>query len=376
MDQAVRTFIDRYPFKSINKVWPAVHTKYPAVIRKHVVEYLKTKGTDNIPRVNKNYQRITYTNYVGGWQMDLFVLNRCYYLFCINVNNRYLHVGKQLLSKDVGTVLPEIKVFVNKYKPATIICDYEGAFTAKHTVDYLKSKGVKLKVITEQLHSSLGVLNRACRTMRDMMANSNKSIHAVATMYNGSVHSSIGMFPKTMLKHPDIEQLYIINCLLREEGIVNQNDYDIPVGTKCRYIVDNTKRFNKVRNKISVGYYRIDSLEGNGYVIIAKDGTTKRLPRHRLVILKDTETNIPEAATIEDSTVKRGNVEEIIDYNHQKKQYKVKFAGGDIDTIPVRNMREHSPTNLSILEKRYFAKHKNKYKVNGIKISLCGRNAT
>jgi hypothetical protein len=271
-------------------------------------------------------------------------------------------------------VLPEIKAFVEKHKPLVIFCDNEGAFSSRETIEYLVDKDVELKVITEQLHSSLGIINRACRTLRDMLGSNdikeNKLLEAI-NVYNKSVHSSTGMSPKYMAKHPEAEQLYIINCLLKDKDIIADNDYDVEVGTKVRYVLDK-KSFAKVRHKISKGYYTIDSVDGNNYLIIAKDGTTKKVPRSRLVLVKDNQ-NVPQADTIEEYNANRGVIEEILDYNVKTKKYKVRFTvpNGDpyVDTIPATFMRESSPTRLSKLEREFFNKNKDKYKVDKLKIT-------
>jgi hypothetical protein len=221
----------------------------------------------------------------------------------------------------------------------------------------------------------LGIINRACRTLRDMLQTSDiqeNKLHEAIDIYNKSVHHSTGMSPKYMSKHPDVEQLYIINCLLKDDGIVAENDYDLEVGTKVRYVLDK-KSFAKVRHKISKGYYTIDSVEGNNYVIIARDGTTKKIPRSRLVLVKDNQ-NIPQADTIEEYNANRGVIEEILDYNVKTKKYKVRFTVPNsdpyVDTIPATFMRESSPTRLSKLEREFFNKNKDKYKVEKLKITL------
>ena len=370
-----KIFIDNYPFKSLYKVWPIIKKQYPNVRKKEVEQYLSTKPKDVVPKDNNRYNRKTFTNYIGGWQMDLFVLSKLYYLLCININTRFIYVSKAITNKNVEAVLPEIKAFVDKHKPLVIFCDNEGAFTSRDTVEYLVDKDIELKVVTEQLHSSLGILNRACRTIRDMLDASGRELqvdvlHEVVDIYNRSVHSSTGMSPKYMSKHHDVEQLYIINCLLKDMGIVAENDYDLDVGTKVRYVLDK-KSFAKVRHKISKGYYTIDSVDGNNYVIIAKDGTTKKVPRSRLVLVKDNQ-NVPQADTIEEYNANRGVIEEILDYNVRTKKYKVKFTvpNGDpyVDTIPASYMREASPTRLSALERQFFNKNKDKYKVNKLNI--------
>ena len=396
----VKEFIDSYPFKSIYKVWPEVKERYPNVKKKDVIEYLNSKPKDYVPKDNNKYQRKTYTNYIGGWQMDLLVSSKNqntskwrdgmnvtgnrYYLLCININTRFIYASDAIARKDVNTVLPEIKKFVEKYNPLVIICDNEGAFTSQATVEYLVDHDVELKVITEQLHSSLGIINRACRTLRDMIGENdikNDKLHEVINVYNKSTHHSTGMSPNYMQKHHDVEELYIINCILKDIGVVAETDYDLDVGTKVRYILDK-KSFAKVRHKVSQGYYTIDSVEGNNYVIIAKDGTTKKIPRYRLIPLKDSESDnrerseyrIPAAETIDEYNANRGVIEEILDYNVKTKKYKVRFTvpSGEpyIDTIPATFMRESSPTSLSKLEREFFNKNKDKYKVDKLKITL------
>ena len=130
------------------------------------------------------------------------------------------------------------------------------------------------------------------------------------------------------------------------------------------------KSFAKTRHKLSQGYYIIDSIEGNNYVIMAKDGTTKKIPRYRLVPVKEPCT-IQHADTLEEYNANRGVIEEILDYNVKTKKYKVKFTVPNgkpyVDTIPATFMRESSPTRLSKIEREFFKK--NKYVVKGIKIT-------
>ena len=386
-----KAFIDSFPFRSMYKVYPEVKARFPNVRRKDVEAYLRTKPKDVIPKDNDKYQRKTYTNYIGGWQMDLLVSSKHqrtrawvdgmnitgnrYYLLCININTRFIYASKAIPNKRTETVLPEIKAFVDKFKPLVIFCDNEGAFTSHETVDYLIDKDVELKVITEQLHSTLGIINRACRTLRDMLGTNDirdDKLHDVINTYNNSVHHSTGVSPKYMSKHQDAELLYIINCILRDMGVKTENEYDLEEGSLVRYVLDK-KTFSKVRHKVSVGSYKIDSVEGNNYVIIAKDGTTKKVPRYRLIPVGGHE-NIPLAETLEEYNANRGVIDEILDYDSRRKKYKVRFTvpGGEPyeDYIPVRNMREQAPTRLSRLEREFFDRHKDKYKVQGTKIFL------
>ena len=385
-----KEFIDAFPFKSLYKVYPEVKARFPNVKKKEVEAYLKSKPKDVVPKTNASLQRKTYTNYIGGWQMDLLVSSKRqrtdrwvdgmnitgnrYYLLCININTRFIYASKAIASKNTSSVLPEIKTFVEKFKPLVIICDNEGAFTSNETVDYLIHNNVELKIITEQLHSSLGIINRACRTLRDMLGSNDikdDALHEAINTYNSSVHHSTGMSPKYMSEHPDVEELYIINCIMKDMGIKASNDYDLDEGTLVRYVLDK-KTFAKVRHKVSVGSYKIDSVEGNNYVIIAKDGTTKKVPRYRLIPVEK-DQSIPLADTMEEYNANRGVIDEILDYDDKKKKYKVKFTvpGGEdyIDYIPVKNMREQAPTRLSKMEREFFNKNKARFTVKGVNIT-------
>ena len=386
MDINVKSFIDSFPYKSVEKVWSAVKIRFPKVRKKDITEYLKTKPKDVVPKTNKHLQRKTYTNYIGGWQIDLLVSSKNedtsawhdgmkitgnrYYLLCININTRFIHASSAITSKQTSSVLPKIKEFVELYKPVVLFCDNEGAFTSRETVEYLISKDIELKVITEQVHSSLGIINRACRTLRDMLKSNDirdDKLHEMIKIYNDTVHSSTGMSPNYMASHPKVEELYIINCILKDIGVINDNDYDLEINSLVRYVLDK-KTFAKVRHKVSVGAYKIESVEGNNYVIIAKDGTTKKVPRYRLIPCK----GVPLADTIEEYNANRGVIDEILDYDHKHQKYKVRFVVPNgkpyEDIIPVRNMREQAPTRLSNLEREYFNKHKDKYEVHGTKI--------
>jgi len=112
----------------------------------------------------------------------------------------------------------------------------------------------------------------------------------------------------------------IINCILKEIGVINDNNYDLEEGVLVRYVLEKNT-FTKVRHKISVGANKIDSMEGNNYIIIAKDGSTKKLPHCRIVTVSENE-NIPLAPTLEEYNANRGVIEEIFDYNPKKRSIK------------------------------------------------------
>ena len=104
--------------------------------------------------------------------MELIIIgNGKYCLLCININTRFKHTSKKIPSKTTSYVLQVIKILVETHEPVIIFCDNDGTFTSRETVEYLVNKKIELKVFTEHLHSSLGIINRACRTLKSLTQN-------------------------------------------------------------------------------------------------------------------------------------------------------------------------------------------------------------
>ena len=366
------SYIDNLGFRSVEKVYKAVKEKFPDVKKSDVKEYLESLGAESKSEIKPKNMRSrmgkSYSAFIGGYQIDLFIYKRKYCLLAININTRYGYISKQIKNKSVREVLPEIKTFVDKYKPEVISCDNEPAFTSKETVDYLISKNIELRVITEQIHSSLGIINRFCRTIRDMLFHSKDlTLEEAVKAYNNTYHRMIGMKPKDMQKDSYLEEVYISRCIFENKAKIKKLHENIKPGTKVRFVNEYENKLKKIRYKLSPYYYIVDSIDNFKAVIMAKDGSTKSVPLYRIVKLKPTETRIEFAETIDGTS--RGAIEEIVDYNTKNKSAKVKFKLPDdkyqTQTIPVRYLREQIPTRVSDLEMDFLQKNSDKYVLDG-----------
>ena len=377
------SYIDNLGFRSLEKVYKAVKEKFPDIKKSDVKEYLESLGVESKSEVNTRAMKAkmgkSYSAYIGGWQMDIFIYNRKYYLLAINMNTRYGYISKSIKNKSVHEVLPEIKIFVDKFKPISISCDNEPAFVSKDTVDYLISKDIELRVITEQVHSALGIINRFCRTLRDMTyhreaslrrsgaASKTLSLEDAIKNYNNSYHRTIGMKPSTMQHDSELEEMYISKCIFENEGKIKKLHENIKPGTKVRFINEYENKLQKIRYRLSPYYYIVDSIDNFKAAIMAKDGSVKSVPLYRIVKLKPSETKIPYADSIDG--VERGAIEEIVDYNVKNKSAKVKFklpdGGYQSQSIPVRYLREQIPTRVSDLEMEFLEKHPDDYVLEG-----------
>ena len=350
----MNSFIDTLGFRSISKVYKAVKERFPDVKRSDVQEYLNSLGVQS--KIKPSVMGKSYSAYINSYQMDLFIYNRKYYLLAINVNTRYGYISDVLKSKSTRDVLPEIKTFVERFKPQIISCDNEAAFTSRETLEYLISVDVELRVITEQIHSSLGIINRFCRTLRDMNALVEASLDELVDIYNNTYHRMIGMKPSTMQSDSDLEERYILHCI--QENKKRLKHVDIKKGMKVRYVLDEQK-MKKTRYRLSPCYYVVDAVDQFKCVLMARDGSSKSVPIFRVIKLKPSETRVPFADTIEGTS--RGMIESIVDYNTSNRSVKVKFVLPDgsyeQQTIPVSYLREQIPTRVSDLEMKYVHDH-------------------
>ena len=365
-------YIDNLGFRSLDKVYKAVKEKFPDIKKSDVKEYLESLGAESKnelkPKTMRSKMGKSYSAFIGGYQIDLFIYKRKYYLLAININTRYGYISKPIKNRSVHEVLPEIKIFVDKFKPQIISCDNEPAFTSKDTVDYLISKDIELRIITEQLHSSLGIINRFCRTIRDMLFKSKSlTLDEAIEIYNNSYHRMIGMKPKDMQNDSELEEMYISRSIFENKAKIKKLHENIKVGSKVRFINEYENKLKKIRYKLSPYYYIVDSIDNFKAAIMAKDGSIKSVPLYRIVKLKPSETRIQFAETIDGTS--RGVIDEIIDYNTKNKSAKVKFTLPDgnhqIQTIPVRYLREQIPTRVSDLEMEFLKKHPDEYELQG-----------
>ena len=373
------SFIDKLGFKSLDKVYKAVKERFPDVKRSDVKEYLESLGVESKSEINPKAMRSkmgkSYSGIIGGYQIDIFIYQRKYYLLAININTKYGYISKSIKNKSVHAVLPEIKIFVDKFKPDSISCDNEPAFVSKDTVEYLISKDIELRVITEQVHSELGIINRFCRTIRDMLFQSkNLSLEEAIKIYNNSYHRTIGMKPIDMQKDSELEEMYISKCIFENKAKIKKLHENIKPGTKVRFINEYENKLQKIRYKLSPYYYIVDSIDNFKAAIMANDGSINSVPLYRIVKLKPSETRIKFAETIDGTS--RGIIDEIVDYNTKNKSAKVKFKLPDdkfqIQTIPVRYLREQIPTRISDLEMEFLSKHPDEYKLEGRKLVKLG----
>ena len=322
-----------------------------------------------------------------AYQIDIYYLGkRNPYLLAVNINTKYAWISDKLKSKSTTDVLPKIKQMVKELNPSIIESDDEAAFNDYRTINCFHENGIDYRPILQSLHSDLGVLNRCCKTLNSFEPDS-ENIKYIVKNYNKRLNESIKMAPREMENNRLAEEIYIHEMLnKRDEDNELMLTKMLKKGQKVRYIRDSPDLFEKGRHKydLSKYYYKIeDVISPYTYVIIAKDGTVKTLPRYRIYKLKDS-SNLSFAETIEDKSVmniyKNPKCIFYEVYNQKQKWRELKLESWEFENktvkmpkcwfiveqiyyndngkkqkkdvkISLRDLREANPTNLSSIEK-------------------------
>ena len=337
-----------------------------------------------------------FSNSLNTWFHDLYDNlsdhePRYWHIF-IGTNNRYA-VALPLNDKKASSIHKTLSEFINKYHPSKLTSDEESAFLERNNIELLKSNNVKMLTVSDKNHTTLSIIDRFIRTLRDMNIPSEISKHQsiddkytfispyrmtkFLNTYNNKVHSSIGCTPKEMFNNPKLEKEYIFRCIEQSEKQKRIKNLVLPIGAKVHYILPRNNgglcprhgvpsmNLMKKRYQVSKEYYIIDDRKGNMYTLMASDGTVITKPRHQILLCKKPQT----ASSYEHEKDKfartipgkwNGDVKQIIEYYPKTNKYKVEFeVPGEktyIDIIPASYLRGRTPTIQSDLEHEFFEK--------------------
>ena len=306
---------------------------------------------------------------------------RYWYIF-INVNTRFA-VSYPMNDKTKESINTVLRLFVDKYKPRKLTSDEESGLVAKVNLEFLKSKKCGLYIITEKNHTALSLIDRFIRTLRDMNTPGNESPDSstgvaqepevpddkykhisrqvmieLLDIYNDTIHTSTGYKPIDMMNDSKLEEEYIIKCLDKKHRQQGIEDFNLKVGQLVRYFIVKSSApgslthepgMTKKRYSLSRETYKIETRAGNIYTIIALDGTTRDLPRWKLVVVDPNEKYVLGKTLGSD----KGIVEKILnEVSPNKVNVKFKMPDGSTYTkiINKRELRNPTPQFKSKLE--------------------------
>jgi hypothetical protein len=231
-------------------------------------------------------------------------------------------------SKSAQSILEILQTFTSELNVTGIVSDEESALRSQPIIDYLISLNISLKLITKHIHTALGVTDKFIRTLHDMnkptVKSSNtsenhkyrdftvKRMNKLLSIYNTTVHTTTKHAPEEMKSNPELEVRYIIDKIYQVERRKKLVYFELKPGTWVRYILERIPG-QKRRYKVSPEAYCISHKQGNAYVLMTADGSTKTVSRWRLFSVGDT---IPSEMKAERTFgVNTGTISQILEYN-------------------------------------------------------------
>ena len=341
-ENQINKLIDSLHFRSFNKLVDEIKKHYPNMKKSDIKRIIDNRWHDTL-RKNKMYMVKIFSARPGTWMMDLMDnTTKCkdirYWCVFININTRYA-VAYTLDSKKGAEIRQVLTQFINKYKPNKIVCDDEGGVSAEQTLKLLRDKNVILHTVKEQNHTTLSIIDRFIRTLRDMNTPGSGESHdekytylteprmnKLLNVYNNTYHSSIKCTPQEMQNNPNLEKEYIFKMLEKRDKQQGISDMNLKKGWYVQYLIPK-QHMKKRRYYSSRECYQIAAIKGNIYTIMAKDGSVRNLPRWRIILCnKDGSkpNNMKFGSTFPGKW--NGLIDEIVAYNTRTKKYRVIFA--------------------------------------------------
>ena len=246
--------------------------------------------------------------------MDLFYSGSYSYLLAIEINTRYLSCALTNVKLKNGETVHKTgyaifyalkSMYLNqRFKPRIIHCDKEPAFFSNY-LKYVLWEVEKVKVIPVErinlekfsypIHSSLAIIDRVSRTIRDMADNLGLDeidpyhMFKIVWNYNHAPHRTlskiIGRKVSPIKAIDNYEQfLYIYEFKLAKENakIIGQEGFQLLPGTKV--VIYNTQNTLKKRDKILPDKYIVEDFVHNKYIVHKEKNPEEKMAIPRFLL--------------------------------------------------------------------------------------------
>lgn len=266
----------------------------------------------NIRKQIKKYQFKTYSRIPGGFIGDIFFNKSkfaCLLLININTRKAYAYALNNVEIKPIGNqeytitysttnkkttsnLINVFKQFLNdiNHKITSLRFDNESAVKSKMFQTMLRNNKIKFVPVVEGSHTSLSLIDRLCRTIRDISYNmgikilTQNDINKVLNVYNNMYHSSLSKMlassslgqhvglnkkitPNEVNEHPELEQQIINYCIDYNKQLkVLHPEIELEVGQICK-VYQPFDKFKKRRRLLKKDYYKIVNKTGNIYTV-------------------------------------------------------------------------------------------------------------
>ena len=250
--------------------------------------------------------------------IDLFFPGRFTYLLAVNVNTRKgFAIPSPLITKQgehrfnvpndghktTSNVIRMFDKLLQQTPVKMIVHDKESAFLSKEFAKYCRDHNITIKPYstynvsgltetndtTRPLHGLLSILDRLCRTLRNMAFNigvPNQEIDPdimefLLKAYNSSPHSAffnvlhMRISPDEMDSNNDLEDAFCYHLSKSNFVTMNENNFEINCPVR---VFNQASLFDKLKHKLLPGIFRIVGKEGN-LIICKQNDFIIKVPR-------------------------------------------------------------------------------------------------
>ena len=320
-------------FKSANKV-KALKALYPekAINETTTTSYFPLKQNIKRYQLHKVAKRHSYI-------IDLMFVDKLCYLVAININTRFLIVevmNRILFDSSINEDENKDKLIkfskynksaetfintLNKIIQSGVIIkqltfDGEGAFLSSLAKRYYRDNNIEWstaqrlqmgsypdfmkkeqqRVKTDPMHSSLGLIDRVIRTIRDMAYNMNVGtitpsiMKEIVNQYNNAPHKTLSLYAgvsvSPQMVQNDIKlETFIVKRIVEENyKIMNSDGFKLEKGQQVK-LYNEKDSLMKRRSTVQPGRHTIKGFKNGLYEVKDDKNKTQMIPRYKIAYL-------------------------------------------------------------------------------------------
>ena len=188
-----------------------------------------------------------------GWNIDhVYGLNGKDWLFCMNMNTRYLVVYP--IPENSAAVKKSLQDLCNRFVVKSIKCDGSNAYASSIMKQFYEERDIRFHSRPTTYINTNRLIDRAIRTIRTYANKLNTDdVQTIVDYYNNQKHRMIKCPPAVMMEDPTGEWNYIARCQreleatnerLKEKGIL-----DYKYGDILMLHIDESKTKDKYKKK-------------------------------------------------------------------------------------------------------------------------------
>ena len=274
----------------------------------------------------------------GTYQMDLMFDGKketfqCY-LMAINVNTRKLYAvntqikktprnvrdfvaigyewkSTEALIQALGKIITQIQQDGKTLRQ--IIMDGEKGMYSKKMHEFLEARGIKIRRVDLEVHTSLALIDRVIRTIRDINYKEMRGESRVITpdvmkrllwIYNNKPHKTLSKFfkekttPNQLDANFEMELKWIRHVHNENFKVMYQPDFQMKKDTEV-HLWEPPDKFKKRRSRLQKEIYTVVGSVGGNYLCVNKEtGQEKLYPRWamKLIELNPLEPELPNTS--------------------------------------------------------------------------------